>query len=156
MIALVQVIVTDMVGLNERGAFVGIAALSWAFGTVFGPIIGCAIAEHTTWRWYPIQIHFLLIGSSILTSQLSLSSPSVSGSSLPFESIQFRSARNSNVSTISASSSLSEAQHHSSSDLRLVESSSVGHQEMLSPPLSLVFSVWFYSGLLKNMLSSNL
>jgi len=51
MIALVEVTVTDMVGLNERGAFVGIVALAWAFGTVLGPIIGGAIAEHTTWRW---------------------------------------------------------------------------------------------------------
>jgi MFS family permease len=69
MIALVEVIVTDMVGLNERGAFIGIAALSWAFGTVFGPIIGGAIATHTTWRWYhPIQSLFLMTGSFTLTS----------------------------------------------------------------------------------------
>jgi len=52
MIALVEVTVTDMVSLAERGAFVGILALSWAFGTVLGPIIGGAIAQSTTWRWY--------------------------------------------------------------------------------------------------------
>lgn len=51
MIALVEVTVTDMVGLNERGAFAGIVALAWAMGTVFGPIVGGAIAEQTTWRW---------------------------------------------------------------------------------------------------------
>ena len=51
MIALVEVIVTDMVGLGERGAFVGIVSLAWASGTVLGPIIGGAIAEHTSWRW---------------------------------------------------------------------------------------------------------
>lgn len=51
MIALVPVIVSDMVGLNERGAFTGITALAWAFGTVLGPIIGGSIAERTTWRW---------------------------------------------------------------------------------------------------------
>jgi MFS family permease len=51
MIALVEVTVTDMVGLNERGAFTGIVALAWALGTVLGPIMGGAIAEHTTWRW---------------------------------------------------------------------------------------------------------
>ena len=157
MIALVEVIITDIVGLNERGAFVGIAALSWAFGTVLGPIIGGAIAEHTTWRWYhPIRSHFLITGSSTLTSPWSLSSPSESGFSLPFELTQLRSARNSNVSIISASSSLWEAQHRSSSDLLPVESSSLGHQEMLSPPLSLVSSAWFYSGLLRTTLSKNL
>jgi len=70
MIALVEVIVTDMVGLAERGAFVGIVSLAWASGTVLGPIIGGAIAEHTTWRWYhPIQPHFLMAGSSTLTSR---------------------------------------------------------------------------------------
>ena len=52
MICLVEVTVTDMVGLNERGAFAGIVALSWALGTVLGPIMGGAIAERTTWRWY--------------------------------------------------------------------------------------------------------
>jgi len=52
MIALVEVTVTDMVGLNERGAFAGIVAIAWAMGTVLGPIIGGAIAEGTTWRWY--------------------------------------------------------------------------------------------------------
>lgn len=51
MIALVEVTVTDMTALNERGAFGGLVALSWALGTVLGPIIGGAIAERTTWRW---------------------------------------------------------------------------------------------------------
>lgn len=51
MIALVEVTVTDLTGLNERGAFVGMIALAWALGTVIGPIMGGAIAEHTTWRW---------------------------------------------------------------------------------------------------------
>jgi MFS family permease len=52
MIALVEVTVTDMIGLNERGAFAGIVALAWALGTVIGPIMGGAIAQNTTWRWY--------------------------------------------------------------------------------------------------------
>lgn len=51
MIALVEVTVTDMVGLNERGAFAGLIALAWATGTVAGPIMGGAIAERTSWRW---------------------------------------------------------------------------------------------------------
>jgi MFS family permease len=55
MIALVEVTVTDMVGLNERGAFAGLLALSWALGTVIGPIMGGAIAQNTTWRWYSIS-----------------------------------------------------------------------------------------------------
>jgi MFS family permease len=52
MIALVEVTVTDMTALSERGAFAGIVALAWALGTVVGPIMGGAIAERTTWRWY--------------------------------------------------------------------------------------------------------
>lgn len=51
MIALVEVTVTDMTALSERGAFAGIVALAWALGTVLGPIMGGAIAERTTWRW---------------------------------------------------------------------------------------------------------
>jgi hypothetical protein len=62
MIALVEVTVTDMVGLNERGAFAGIIALAWATGTVIGPIMGGAIAEKTTWRWiFYINIPVVII-----------------------------------------------------------------------------------------------
>lgn len=52
MTALVDVIVTDMVGLNERGAYGGLISLVWALGTVSGPILGGAISQHTTWKWY--------------------------------------------------------------------------------------------------------
>jgi MFS family permease len=52
MIALVEVTVTDMVGLNERGAFTGLVAIAWTLGTVLGPIMGGAIAEKSDWRWY--------------------------------------------------------------------------------------------------------
>ena len=44
MIALVPIIVSDTVALNERGVFTGFTALAWAFGTVLGPVIGGAIA----------------------------------------------------------------------------------------------------------------
>ena len=156
MIALVEVTVTDMVGLNERGAFAGIVALSWAFGTVLGPIIGGAIAENTTWRWYQFRpISILMAGSSISISQSSSSPPLEYGSSSPFEPTLPRSARSLNTSIISASSSLSEAQRRSSSDLLLVGSSSPGYQQMSSPLSSSASSVWFYSGLLKTMLSKN-
>ena len=55
MIALVQVTVTDMVGLNERGSVTGLIASSWALGSVTEPIMGGAIAQNTTWRWYSIS-----------------------------------------------------------------------------------------------------
>jgi MFS family permease len=57
MIALVSVILTDMLALNERGFYVGILAMAWALGTVIGPILGGVIAERLTWKWYTTPTH---------------------------------------------------------------------------------------------------
>ncbi|KAH7303205.1 major facilitator superfamily domain-containing protein [Stachybotrys elegans] len=51
MIQLVQVILSDISTMSERGLYVALAALAWAFGTNIGIPIGGAIAERTTWRW---------------------------------------------------------------------------------------------------------
>jgi MFS family permease len=64
LITLVEVTITDLVPLAERGAYLGIVGLSWAVGTVIGryivfcsiltvaPIIGGACAGAGQWRWY--------------------------------------------------------------------------------------------------------
>ena len=48
-IALSYVIITDMVGLRERGKWIGIVNMSWAIGSVSGPVIGGAFAVNVTW-----------------------------------------------------------------------------------------------------------
>ncbi|KAL8919187.1 MAG: hypothetical protein Q9208_006947 [Pyrenodesmia sp. 3 TL-2023] len=51
LIALTEIIVTDLVPLRLRGKWFGIISAMWAIGSVSGPIIGGALARGDTWRW---------------------------------------------------------------------------------------------------------
>ncbi|KAJ6159732.1 hypothetical protein N7497_004269 [Penicillium chrysogenum] len=51
MIQLVQVILSDISTMSERGLYMAIAAFAWSLGTNIGIPIGGAIGERTTWRW---------------------------------------------------------------------------------------------------------
>ncbi|KAE9565942.1 hypothetical protein CGMCC3_g17880 [Colletotrichum fructicola] len=51
MYVLCLVIFTDLVPLRLRFKLYGIIQGAWAIGSISGPIIGGAVAEHTTWRW---------------------------------------------------------------------------------------------------------
>ncbi|OJD12995.1 hypothetical protein AJ78_06488 [Emergomyces pasteurianus Ep9510] len=51
MIQLVQVILSDISTMSERGLYMAIAAFAWALGTNIGIPIGGAIGERTSWRW---------------------------------------------------------------------------------------------------------
>lgn len=49
-IALTEIMVTDLVPLRYRGQWAGIIGGMWAIGSVGGPVIGGAFAQ-TSWRW---------------------------------------------------------------------------------------------------------
>lgn len=51
---LANVITTDMVGLKERGKYMGLTSLSGAVGLIAGVVIGSAVAEKASWRMYVI------------------------------------------------------------------------------------------------------
>ena len=77
LITLVEVTITDLVPLAERGAYLGIVGLSWAVGTVIGRyIISCSILTLSTNYWRGMcrgwsmamvnpNLNVLIIGSSI-------------------------------------------------------------------------------------------
>ncbi|KAF2186648.1 MFS general substrate transporter [Zopfia rhizophila CBS 207.26] len=48
--AMVNVLVSDMVPLHERGTFTGLVNLAGAVGLVSGVVLGAAFAEKSTWR----------------------------------------------------------------------------------------------------------
>ncbi|KAJ5885558.1 hypothetical protein N7495_010068 [Penicillium taxi] len=48
---LVDNVICDLVPLRQRGKYVALMAAVWAVGTVVGPVLGGAFAEHTSWRW---------------------------------------------------------------------------------------------------------
>lgn len=50
-IALTEIIITDLVPLRQRGAYFGYQGAIWALGSVSGPLIGGAFAQHASWRW---------------------------------------------------------------------------------------------------------
>ncbi|KAN0107400.1 MFS general substrate transporter [Russula decolorans] len=47
----VQIMLSDLVTLRERGTFSGLMALSWAIGGGVGPVIGGSLAQNGKWRW---------------------------------------------------------------------------------------------------------
>ncbi|KAI0259538.1 iron permease [Gloeopeniophorella convolvens] len=70
---LVQIILSDLVPLRQRGQFNSFLALAWAAAAGTAPLIGGAAAKHGHWRWifYPnIPICALLIMSLSLSLKL--------------------------------------------------------------------------------------
>ncbi|KAL9036360.1 MAG: hypothetical protein Q9214_006169 [Letrouitia sp. 1 TL-2023] len=51
LIALTEIVVTDIVPLRFRGQWFGIISAMWSLGSVAGPVIGGAFAQKVTWRW---------------------------------------------------------------------------------------------------------
>jgi MFS family permease len=52
---LIELIVSDLVPLRQRGAYFGIVFGVFSLGTAVGPLIGGAIVDGTTWRWVSKQ-----------------------------------------------------------------------------------------------------
>lgn len=48
---IIDVIVSDLVPLRQRGNFVAIILAVYGIGTTLGPFIGGVIIENTSWRW---------------------------------------------------------------------------------------------------------
>lgn len=50
-IALTEIVVTDLVPLRFRGQWFGVISGTWSVGSVTGPIIGGVFAQSVSWRW---------------------------------------------------------------------------------------------------------
>ena len=53
LIALTEILVTDLVPLRQRGQWLGVISGMWSIGSVTGPIIGGAFAEAASWVLRP-------------------------------------------------------------------------------------------------------
>ncbi|KAL8872187.1 MAG: hypothetical protein Q9174_002140 [Haloplaca sp. 1 TL-2023] len=73
LIALTEIVVTDLVPLRLRGQWFGIISGMWALGSVSGPIIGGAFAENVNWRWiFWINLPFIGIAFVLIPLFLKL------------------------------------------------------------------------------------
>lgn len=50
-LSLIEIIITDLVPLKQRGAYFGLISLSWALGSAISPLVGGAFTQKVTWRW---------------------------------------------------------------------------------------------------------
>ncbi|KAJ5900016.1 hypothetical protein N7495_004760 [Penicillium taxi] len=72
-LALSEVIITDIVPLRWRGQYFGILSAMWSLGSVTGPILGGGFAESVTWRWiFYINFPFIGIGAVFVALFLNL------------------------------------------------------------------------------------
>lgn len=74
--SLTEILITDLVPLRERGKWFGYQSLTWAIGSVMGPLIGGAFAQEATWRWiFWINLPFCGLGFLTLPYCLRLDHP---------------------------------------------------------------------------------
>ena len=73
-IVLTEIIVCDLIPLRQRGQWFGVVSAMYSVGTVLGPVIGGALANHVTWVCSPCStemsrcLKFSSVGSSGSTS----------------------------------------------------------------------------------------
>lgn len=75
-IILTEVLITDLVPLRERGKWFGFQSLTWALGSVTGPLVGGVLAQKASWRWlFWINLPFCGLGFLTLPFYLRLQHP---------------------------------------------------------------------------------
>ncbi|CAK7227450.1 hypothetical protein SBRCBS47491_006574 [Sporothrix bragantina] len=72
-ITVVNIVVSDVVSLKERGKYQGIIGVVVAVGTAVGPLLGGVFVAKTTWRWcFYISIPFSVVAIVIVAFGLPL------------------------------------------------------------------------------------
>ncbi|EGE09577.1 hypothetical protein TEQG_08520, partial [Trichophyton equinum CBS 127.97] len=64
-IALTEIVVTDLIPMRERGKYFGILSSMWSLGSVLGPVLGGGFSQNVSWRWI-FYINFPFVGISLI------------------------------------------------------------------------------------------
>ncbi|EPQ58605.1 Mfs1.1 [Gloeophyllum trabeum ATCC 11539] len=74
--SLVQIILSDLVPLRERGIFNGLIGIAWSTASGIGPIVGGVLADHGQWRWlFYLNIPICGLAASLVSVFLQLRTP---------------------------------------------------------------------------------
>ncbi|KAF3938506.1 hypothetical protein ABW19_dt0206156 [Dactylella cylindrospora] len=77
-IVLVNITISDIVTIRERGKYLAAVGATWALASAIGPILGGAFATSATWRWcFIINLPIGVIAMIIITYFLRLHSPKI-------------------------------------------------------------------------------
>ena len=72
-IAITEIIITDMVPLRERGNYFALISIVWAIGSVSGPLVGGALASRGAWRWiFYLNLPIVAVGFAAIIAFLKL------------------------------------------------------------------------------------
>ncbi|MCJ1371476.1 hypothetical protein MMC20_002693 [Loxospora ochrophaea] len=72
-IALTEILITDLVPLRERGNYFALISIVWALGSVSGPLIGGVFAQVNAWRWiFYLNLPIVAIGFAGIIAFLKL------------------------------------------------------------------------------------
>ncbi|KAI0268427.1 major facilitator superfamily domain-containing protein [Russula aff. rugulosa BPL654] len=72
----VQIMLSDLVTLRERGTFSGLIALTWAVGGGVGPVIGGSLAQNGNWRWlFYLNLPICALNATLVLLFLHLKTP---------------------------------------------------------------------------------
>jgi MFS family permease len=75
-IALTNVLITDLVPLRNRGNWVGVLGAVWALGSVSGPVVGGAFSAPSLWRWiFWLNVPFIAISIVMVFFFIRLKTP---------------------------------------------------------------------------------
>lgn len=67
LIALTEVVVTDLVPLAFRPTWFSALSAMWSLGSVSGPLVGAAFAEKVSWRWiFYINLPMIGVGMALV------------------------------------------------------------------------------------------
>ncbi|EGY15313.1 hypothetical protein VD0002_g2832 [Verticillium dahliae] len=75
-IVLVNICISDLFSLRQRGFYFGITGIVWAFSSAVGPVLGGVFTSQVTWRWcFYINLPISGVGAVALFFVLKLHNP---------------------------------------------------------------------------------